>query len=29
MGIRLGKIKTNHLGVRCLTLEEGRNFKFG
>ena len=29
MGVRLGKIKTSQLGVRCLTLEEDWNFKFG
>ena len=29
MGVRLGKIKTNWLGVRCLTLEDDWNFKFG
>ena len=29
MGVRLGKIKTNWLGVTCLTLEDNWNFKFG
>ena len=29
MVVRLGKIKTNWVGVRCLTLEDDWNFKFG
>ena len=29
MDVRLRKIKTNQLSVRCLTLKEDWNFKFG